>query len=65
MKNTDLAKKTNTDSNTLSIKLLKTIGSTFDGQSTKGTINNLKDLSNRIKIANQKLDAKPAKKYQT
>ena len=63
----DLHNKTQTDANTLSIKLLQTIGSTFDGNSTgKKVISNLGDLSNRLKMANQTHEAKmPQKKIQT
>jgi hypothetical protein len=63
MSKIDLQNKTKTDANTLSIKLLQTIGGKVDTQGTSKTvISNMKDLSNRLKIANQAHDTKTSTK---
>ena len=54
-----------TKANTLSVKLLSTIGGSFEGPSGKNGISNLKDLSQRIKMANEQLSHQTAKKYET
>jgi hypothetical protein len=50
--------KTETDANSLSIKLLKTIGENSGEVGSKKVITNLRDLSNRIKIANKQHENK-------
>lgn len=57
--------KIDTQSNNLSIKLLKSIGGTFDSQGEKTVINNLNGLANRIKQANQNYAHKATLKTST
>lgn len=45
--------KIETEANSLSVKLLKTLGGSATKDYSKKIITNLKDLSNRIKIANK------------
>ena len=45
--------KMETEANSLSVKLLKTLGGGATKDYSKKIITNLKDLSNRIKIANK------------
>lgn len=54
-----------TNANSLSIKLLKTIGENTGSVSNKKIITNLKDLSNRIKIANKQHENKHPLKFTT
>jgi hypothetical protein len=54
-----------TEANNLSVKLLTTIGTTLENQSQKRVIGNLKDLSNRIKVANKGHEAKHPMRFET
>lgn len=58
MSRTSFKDKVETDANSLSIKLLKTIGDNQREITGKKMITNLKDLGNRIKIANKQHEQK-------
>jgi hypothetical protein len=65
MQLTGQGNKLDTQSNSLSVQLLKSIGSTFDVQGQKPVINNLRGLSNMIKQANLAYGPKAASKTTT